>query len=303
MIDTHIHLWDLAARPVPWLDGDQPWAAEEELRPLRRSFTPADYDQVTRTEGVTGAVVVQAFNDPAETADMLAIAAAGGLVSAVVGWADLSAPDVADRIGAYRELPGGRSLSGIRHPLIAEPDPDWLSRPAVRGGLRTLAEAGLSFGLTVFERQLPGAVTCVRSVPGCLFTLDHMGAPPAERGADGGWAAAIAELGRCENVVCKLSGAHTEPVSATALRPYFEALLDAFGPSRLMIGSDWPVSSLTAPYHEICGMYRELVAVLSPAEQEAILTGTARRVYRLPPARPVDPNAHSGSPQSDRKRF
>jgi L-fuconolactonase len=283
MIDTHIHLWDLAERPVPWLEGDQPWATEEELRPLRRSFTAADYAAVTRPEGVAAAVAVQAFSDPAETAGLLALAAGDGLVAAVVGWTDLSAPDVAGAIAAFRALPGGRALAGIRHPLIAEPDPRWLSRPAVRDGLRALGEAGLSFGLTVSESQLPDAVTCARSVPGCLFTLDHMGGPPAERGTDGGWAAAIAELGRCGNVVCKLSGAHTDPVSAAALRPCFEALLAAFGPSRLMIGSDWPVSSLTAPYHDICGMYRELIAGLSAAEQQAILTGTARRVYRLPP--------------------
>lgn len=288
VIDCHHHLWDLSARNLGWLDGDQPWATEEELRPLRRSFTPADLAEVAAPEGVTGTVVIQALGDPAETADMLATAAEGGLVKAVVGWADLTAPDVAGQLAAYRELPGGNRLAGIRHPLIAEPDPDWLARPAVRAGLRVLGEAGLSFGLTVFERQLPGAVTCVRSVSGCLFTLDHMGGPPAERGADGGWAAAIAELGRCENVVCKLSGAHTAPVSAATLRPYFEALLEAFGPARLMIGSDWPVSSLTASYHEIWGMYRELIAALSPAEQEAILDGTASRAYRqgwpsLPP--------------------
>jgi len=286
VIDAHHHLWDPAARDLRWLADDQPWASEEELRPLRRSFTTADLADVAVPEGVTGTVVVQALDDPAETADMLAIAAKasdgaeGGLVKAVVGWADLTAPDVADQIAGYQGLPGGNRLAGMRHPLIAEPDPEWLARPAVRSGLRVLGEAGLSFGLTVFERQLAGAVATVRSVPGCLFTLDHMGGPPAETGADGGWATAIADLGRCENVVCKLSGAHTEPVSADALRPYFDALLAAFGPSRLMIGSDWPVSSLTAPYHDMWNMYRELIAGLSPAEQDAILDGTARRVYR-----------------------
>jgi L-fuconolactonase len=107
-----------------------------------------------------------------------------------------------------------------------------------------------------------------------------MGNPPADNGGNGGWAAAIADLGRRENVVCKLSGAHTAPVSAQRLRPYYEAVLNAFGPERLMFGSDWPVSSLTAPYQEISGMYRELIADLTPGEQQAILDGTARRVYR-----------------------
>lgn len=281
MIDAHHHLWDLSVREQPWLTGDQPWATEEELRPLRRSFTVADLEAAARPEGVTGTVVVQVLADPAETAGLLAIAGAGNTVQAVVGWADLTRPDVAGQIAAYRELPGGGRLAGIRHPMLAEPDPDWLARPAVREGLRRLAAAGLCFDLTVFARQLPLSVATARSVPDCVFVLDHLGNPPAESADAGGWAAAIADLGRLDNVVCKLSGAHTAPVSAERLRPYFEAALSAFGPDRLMFGSDWPVSSLTAPYTEISGMYRELIASLSPAERRAIEDGTAERVYRL----------------------
>jgi L-fuconolactonase len=283
MIDTHHHLWDLSVREQPWLVGYQPWATEEELAPLRRSFTVDDLSSVAAAEGVTGTVVVQVLFDPAETADLLAIASAGGLVRAVVGWADLTAPDVGDQIAAYRRLPGGPRLAGIRHPLLAEPDPEWLARPSVRNGLRELAAAGgLCFEFTLFSRQLPFAVATARSVPELTFVLDHLGNPDAEDAAvDPAWAAAIRDLGRLDNVVCKLSGAHTSPVSATRLRPYYEVALSAFGPSRLMFGSDWPVSSLTAPYHEIAATYRELIADLSPTDQAAILDDTARRVYRL----------------------
>jgi L-fuconolactonase len=278
MIDTHHHLWDLSVREQPWLVGDQPWATEEELAPLRRSFTVADLSSVAAPEGVTGTVVVQVLGDPAETADLLAIAGAEGLVRAVVGWADLTAADVGDQIAAYRALPGGSRLAGIRHPLLAEPDPEWLARPAVRDGLRALATAGVCFDLTLFSRQLPLAVATARSVPELTFVLDHLGNPAVE--GEAAWAAAIRDLGRLDNVVCKLSGAHTAPVGAAGLRPYYEVALAAFGPSRLMFGSDWPVSSLTAPYHEIAGMYRELISGLSRAEQDAILEETACRVYR-----------------------
>ena len=130
MIDTHHHLWDLAVRDQPWLTGDQQWATEEQLTPLRRSFTVADLESAAVPEGVSGTVVVQVLADPAETADLLAIAGAGGLVKAAVGWADLTAPGIAGQIAAYRRLPGGDRLAGIRHPLLAEPDPDWLTRPA-----------------------------------------------------------------------------------------------------------------------------------------------------------------------------
>ena len=281
MIDTHHHLWDLSVRSQPWLVGDQPWATEAELAPLRRSFTVADLEAAVAGSGVTGTVVVQVLADPAETADMLATADAGGLVEAVVGWADLTAPDVGDQIAAYRELPGGDRLAGIRHPLLAEPDPEWLARASVRAGFRSLGAAGLCFGLTLFSRQLPLAVGAARAVPSLTFVLDHLGNPAADAGVDPSWVAAIGDLGRLDNVVCKLSGAHTAPVSAARLRPFYEAALAAFGPSRLMFGSDWPVSALTAPYHEIAATYLELIAELSAGEQDAILDGTARRVYGI----------------------
>jgi L-fuconolactonase len=285
MIDTHHHLWDLSVRAQPWLTGDQPWATEEELAPLRRSFTVDDLASAAVPEGASATVVVQVLADPAETADLLAIAGSDGLVRAVVGWADLTAPDVGQQIASYRELPGGSRLAGIRHPLLAEPDEEWLARPAVRNGLRALGADGLCFDLALFARQLPLAVETARAVPSVTFVLDHLGNPPVEDGgddrADGAWATAIADLGMLDNVVCKLSGAHTVPVSGALLRPYYEAALVAFGPSRLMFGSDWPVSSLVAPYHEVAAMYRELIASLAPAEQQAILQGTAERVYRL----------------------
>ena len=287
MIDAHHHLWDLSVRSQPWLVGDQAWATEEELAPLRRSFTVADLSAAAAGTGVTGTVVVQVLADPAETADLLATAAGDGLVRAVVGWADLTAPDVFEQVAAYRELPGGDRLAGVRHPLLAEPDEEWLALPAVRDGLRALEAAGLCFDLTLFARQLPLAVETARSVPSVTFVLDHLGNPPVEAAedvddrADGAWARAIADLGVLDNVVCKLSGAHSEPLRAALVRPYFEATLVAFGPSRLMFGSDWPVSSLVAPYQEVAAMYRELIASLSPDEQQEVLEGTARRVYGL----------------------
>lgn len=283
MIDTHHHLWDLSVRPQPWLEGDQQWATAAELAPLRRSFTVADLEAAAVPAGVTGTVIVQVLFDPAETADMLAMAGTDGLIEAVVGWADLTAPDVGDQFAAYRELPGGDRLAGIRHPLLAEPDPAWLERSAVRHGLRQLGAAGLSFDLTLLARQLPLAVATARAVPELTFVLSHLGNPAVEGsdGVDPAWAAAIGDLGRLDNVVCKLSGAHTEPVSAAGLRAHYEVALAAFGPSRLMFGSDWPVSALTAPYQEIAASYRELIASLSAAERNAILDGTARRVYGL----------------------
>jgi len=313
MIDAHHHLWDLAAREHRWLRGGQPWATDAELASLRRSFTLGDLAPLAAASGVTGTVVIQTVAEPWETPDLLALAAggdpyresrwperpggdgpvdgrgdepaeAGGLLAGVVGWTDLTAPAVADVVASLRALPGGSFLCGIRHPVLAEPDPGWLARPAVLRGLRALAAAGLSFDIVTLPHQLDAAVTAARSVPELAFVLDHLGGPPAESGQGaqaGPWASAIRSLAALPNVTCKLSGMHTSAARADDLRPYYETVLAAFGPDRLLFGSDWPVSTLAAPYGQVCDMYRELTAQLSAAEQLAIFDRTARRVYRL----------------------
>ena len=327
MIDAHHHLWDLAAREHRWLMGAQPWATDAELARLRRSFTLADLVPLAASAGVTGTVVIQTAAEPWETPDLLALAAGrdpyatgnqargpepprdrpaeagrdehadgGGLLAGVVGWTDLTAPAVADAVAGLRTLPGGEFLCGIRHPVLAEADPDWLARPAVLRGLRALAATGLSFDIVTLPRQLPAAVTAARSVPGLRFVVDHLGGPPAQSGPAGanGWAAAIRSLAALPNVTCKLSGVHTIPPRASDLRPYYEAVLAAFGPDRLMFGSDWPVSALAAAYGQVCDLYRELTAQLSTAEQEAIFDRTARAAYQLrgqEPSRPAEPRA------------
>jgi L-fuconolactonase len=309
VIDAHHHVWDLAAREHRWLMGGQPWASDDELARLRRSFTLADLAPLAAAAGITGTVVIQTVAEPWETPDLLALAvgrnpyqaedkpcepadaggarpaSAGRLLRGVVGWTDLTAPAVADAAGALRELPGGGLLCGIRHPVLAEADPGWLARPEVLRGLRALAAAGLSFDIVTLPRQLPAAVTAARSVPELTMVLDHLGGPPVgsgQDGEDGPWAAAIRALAALPNVTCKLSGAHTTPADASDLRPYYQAVLAAFGPDRLMFGSDWPVSTIAASYGQVCALYQELTAQLSPAEQDAIFDRTARRVYRLP---------------------
>jgi len=302
VIDAHHHLWDLAAREHRWLMGGQVWATDDELARLRRSFTLADLASLTAEAGVTGTVVIQTAAEPWETPDLLALAAgrdpyaassraggdepaaAGGLLAGVVGWIDLATPAVADAVARLRALPGGKFLCGIRHPVLAEPDPGWLARPAVLRGLRALGAEGLAFDLVTLPHQLPAAVTAAGSVPELIFVLDHLGGPPAGSGhgaTAGPWASAIRRLAALPNVTCKLSGAHTSPARAGRLRPYYETVLAAFGPGRLMFGSDWPVSTVAGTYRQVCDVYRELTADLSAAEQDAIFERTARRVYRL----------------------
>jgi L-fuconolactonase len=273
IIDAHHHVWDPAVRGQPWLD------SAEELRPLRRRFWLENLAPLAAAAGVARTVVVQTVTEPGETPELLALAAAGPLVAGVVGWADLTAPDVADAIAGLRELPGGEFLAGIRHPLLTEPDRDWLARSAVRRGLAAVGAADLAFDLVLEPDRLPGAVAAAAAMPGLTFVLDHLGNVEVAGSPDQAWAASFAALADLPNAVCKLSGILSAQMAV--VRPYFEFALERFGPGRLMFGSDWPVCTLSADYGAVVAAARALTAELSEAEQEAILAGTARRVYRL----------------------
>ncbi|MGW3128603.1 amidohydrolase family protein [Streptomyces sp. NPDC001123] len=274
-IDAHHHVWDLSVR-------DQDWITGPELQPLRRNFTVEDLEPEAAAAGVTRTVLVQTITVPEETPEFLALADAHDLVAGVVGWTDLTRPDVADELARLRELPGGSHLKGIRHQVQGEPDPEWLLRPDVARGLAALADAGLVYDLIVQGHQLPAAVKAAESHPDLTFVLDHLGKPPIASGTLEPWATAVRTLAARPNTVCKLSGMVTEadPASWTVddLRPYADTVLDAFGPDRLMFGSDWPVCVLAASYGEVLDAANQLVA---PADRTAVFETTATRVYGL----------------------
>ncbi|MHA6765375.1 amidohydrolase family protein [Streptacidiphilus sp. PAMC 29251] len=277
-VDAHHHLWDLSVR-------DQDWITGPELAPLRRSFALAELEPQAAAAGIQATVLVQTITVAAETPEFLAVAADSPLVAGVVGWTDLTAPDVADTLAALRRLPGGEHLVGIRHQVQGEPDPDWLRRPDVQRGLAAVAAAGLSYDLLVQAHQLPAAVAAATALPQLTFVLDHLGKPPVSSGELEPWAGQLRALAALPNTVCKLSGLLTEADWAhwtlADLRPYTDTALDAFGPDRLMFGSDWPVSTLAAGYQQSVDTARALTSTLSPAEQAAVFGGTAARAYRL----------------------
>jgi L-fuconolactonase len=290
IVDAHHHVWDLTA-------ADQPWLAQSELAPLRRNFALSDLKPEAVAQGVTATVLVQTVTEPEETPEMLALAAADDLVAGVVGWVDLEAPGVQDAVAALRQRPGGDLLVGIRHPLLTEPDPDWLARPAVRRGLAAVAAAGLVFDVVGEPRQLAAAVTAAAATPELTFVLDHLGNPDVRAGVDELWASALRALAALPNTVAKLSGILAEPAVADDaarpadraqtghIRPFYEIAMSGFGPGRLMFGSDWPVSTLTASYADVHAAARSLTADLSQEEQAAVFRDTAVRAYGLKPAR------------------
>lgn len=275
-VDAHHHLWDLAVR-------DQPWTAG--LPAIRRSFSLDDLRPELVSAGIDRTVVVQTITVAEETPELLALAAREPVIAGVVGWVDLTAADVSDQLTRLRELPGGDRLVGIRHQVQGEPDPRWLTRPDVINGLRAVADHDLAYDLLIIPEQLPAAVEVVRALPELSYVLDHAAKPAiAEHGFDS-WHPGFAELAALPNVAVKLSGLITEADhdhwSLRDIEPYARAVIEDFGPDRVMFGSDWPVCRVAGGYRRALDVVDAAITGLSAAEQQAIMGGTAVGWYRL----------------------
>ncbi|WOX07472.1 amidohydrolase family protein [Streptomyces sp. N50] len=282
LVDAHHHLWDLDQRPQPWL-------GEAALAPIRRSFTLDDLrGQATRSiagRSLGATVVVQCVPSLAETEDLLALAEEDSLVGAVVGWADLASPAIGDTLDALLAGRGGTYLRSLRHLVQAETDPCWLHRPDVIWGLRAVRERGLAYDLLVRAHQLPSAVHLAERHPELPLVLNHAGKPSIADGDLLEWEKQVRRLAVHTQVTCKVSGLVTEADhriwTIDDIRPVWDVLLSAFGPERLMFGSDWPVSVLAGGWTRWAGAVEDLLADCSDTETAAILAGTATDVYQV----------------------
>jgi L-fuconolactonase len=275
-VDAHHHLWDLTVR-------DQDWIDPATMSVIRRNFGEADL--VSAAALVDRTVLVQTISVAEETPEFLAIAEGSDLIGAVTGWVDLTQPTVAEDLAKLIGGPGGGWLRGIRHQVQGEPDPRWLCRDDVQRGLQAVFAAGLLYELLVLPHQIPAAIETVAAFPDSPFVLDHCAKPPIASGDLEPWASALRELAGFENVTCKLSGLVTEADwtqwTVADLKPYTDVVLEAFGPSRVMFGSDWPVCLLAASYADVVGAAEELTSGLNVIEQAEVFGGTAASVYKL----------------------
>ena len=277
VVDAHHHLLDPARFGYPWLT--------PELAAIDRRFGPDDLASELAAAGIDRTILVQTIGSLEETRDFLATAAEVPFIGGVIGWVDLTDRGVTGTLDSLRGGPGGEWLIGIRHQVHDEPDPDWLLRPDVRRGLAAIEAADLAYDLLVRPRELPAALIVAREMAGLRFVIDHLAKPPIRSGAREPWARLLRPFGELPNVSCKLSGLVTEADPATwqvaDLAPCVEVALEAFGPGRLLFGSDWPVCLLAASYADVVATARNVTADLSTAERAAVFGGAAEATYRL----------------------
>jgi L-fuconolactonase len=277
VVDAHHHFWDPARAVYPWMT--------DELSAIRRRFGPEDLIPELEQNRIDLTVLVQTRSSVDETREFLATAAVHAFIGGVVGWVDLTAPDVAEAIASLRAGPGGAKLVGIRHQVHDEADPAWLGRADVRRGLAALGDAGLAYDILVRTRELPAALAAVRAVPATRFVIDHLAKPPIASGAIEDWAAHLKPLAAYRNVSCKLSGMVTEADwtrwTVRDLAPYVSRVLDWFGPERCVFGSDWPVCLVAASYRRVIDACRQALGDVSLGDLDRIFGGNAAELYRL----------------------
>jgi len=271
-IDAHQHFWRYDRSAYGWIP---------EGSALARDQLPADLRPELDRAGIAGCIAVQARQSEEETRWLLDLAEANPWIAGVVGWVDLRAGNVADRLEALRHP----RLVGFRHVVQDEPDPDFLLGDAFIAGVRAVLAADLTYDLLVYARQADRIPEFLDRTGEGRFVLDHGAKPDIAGGGWQPWADTIAGIARRPNIWCKISGLVTEADHAhwseAGIERYLDHLLAAFGPERLIYGSDWPVCRLAADYAQVRGLARNFVARACTAHADAIFGGNARRAYKL----------------------
>jgi L-fuconolactonase len=273
-IDAHHHLWRYRAPGPSWMvDG---------MESLRRDFLVDDLRSVASDWGITGTIVVETERTVEETEWLSQLAALNDLVCGVVGWAPLTNSNIVSELERLAALP---KLKGVRHAIQDEMDDYFILRDDFNRGIAALKQFDLRYDLLIFEKHLPQTIEFVDRHPDQVFVLDHVAKPRIRDRILSPWKKNLCELGRRLNVYCKVSGIVTEAAWQTwsdeQISPYIDAALEAFGPKRLMFGSDWPVVTLASSYGRWVNALCAATSKISATEREWIFSKTAIQAYRL----------------------
>jgi L-fuconolactonase len=273
-IDSHQHFWQYDPIRYSWIT--------DEMSLLKRDFLPEALNRELGANDIDASIAVQADHSEGETLFLLGLAGRYHTIAGVVGWLDITAEELPERLNFFSKF---EKLRGLRHIVQAEPDDQFMLREAFVLGISRLSEFNLSYDILVYPRQLPAAIGLVNKFPGQRFVVDHIAKPPIKTNKITDWAENIRRLAEAPNVCCKLSGLVTEADwrhwNADQFRPYLDIVFEAFGPDRIMFGSDWPVCLLAGTYRQVKEVVEHYVRELPTQQREAIFGLNAARFYGL----------------------
>lgn len=273
-LDSHQHFWRYNPAQQVWMT--------DAMGVLRRDYLPDELNPLLQTSGFDGSIAVQARQMVEETEWLLQLSDAHDFVKGVVGWVDLQSPSLGEQLNRYSPHP---KFVGVRHVVHDEPDDRFMLRPEFRRGLGQLCDFSLTYDLLLFPKHLPVAVKLVSEFPEQPFVLDHIAKPAIREGQISPWKEDLKRLAESPQVYCKLSGLVTE-ANWKQWRPedfhrYLDIVMEAFGPERVMIGSDWPVCAVSGAYAPTMTIVTDYIQKYPAAIRAGILGGNCARFYGL----------------------
>ena len=272
-IDAHQHFWQYEPIKHSWID--------EEMAVIRKDFLPADLAPIIKSNGVIGTVAVQADQTEVETDFLLGLADKHNFIRGVVGWVDLRADNISERLAYYAQF---KHIKGFRHILQGE-EPAFMLQPSFLKGLAALKEYDFTYDILIFPKHLEAALELVKRFPQQPFVIDHIAKPYIKAGLIDEWAKGIIALSEYENVLCKVSGMVTEADykrwQPTDFTPYLDVVVESFGMNRLMFGSDWPVCEVAASYGQMIGIVEDYFASFTLDEKNQLFNQNALKFYNL----------------------
>ena len=273
IIDSHQHFWKYDPVRDAWIDTS--------MDSIRKDFLPKDLLPILKANKIDGCIAVQADQSETETEFLLQCAEKNPFIKGVVGWVDLTANNLEERLEYYASNP---LFKGVRHIVQAEND-DYLLRKDVQNGIGKLLKYNLAYDILVFPNQLPSAIAMVEAFPNQKFILDHIAKPTISKAISEIWVHNIKQLSTHKNVYCKLSGLVTETINfkfkEDDFKPYIDIIFKAFGPDRIMFGSDWPVCLLAANYDKVLKIVNDYIENQSIEVKNNILGKNAIKIYNL----------------------
>lgn len=272
IIDTHVHFWKYDKKRDSWMDG---------MRILQEDYLPHKLEQTLARNEVTGCVAVQADSSEVETRFLVELSKTHPIIKGVVGWVDLQAENVEERLDQFSQFP---IIKGYRHIVQAEPL-DFLLRPAFHRGIRALQKYSYTYDILVYHNQLKPAIDFVSEFPEQKFIIDHCAKPDIKNKEIDEWKKNIQAIAQFPNVYCKLSGLFTEAKlkdwSAGDFYPYLDVVFEAFGVDRLVYGSDWPVILASGIYVQWKSLLEKYMENLVPDYQEQVFALNGIQFYNL----------------------
>lgn len=274
-IDAHQHFWKYNPATHGWITDDM-WV-------IRRDYSPTDLQPLLKASSMDGCVAVQVNQTEDDNQELLELAAKYDFIRGVVGWVDLQHPMVEERMEKYRANP---KIKGFRHILQGERDRALMLKPAFKRGVSLLKKFGYTYDILIFPDQLGYTREFVAAFPDQPFIIDHIAKPHIrDRYITEEWKDAIRAVARYPNVWCKISGMVTEADwknwKPEHFKPYLDTVVEAFGPKRIVFGSDWPVCLVAAGYEQVVAVVEEYFAGFAAEDRAAFFGGNAVEFYRL----------------------